>query len=410
MQSWLGEHTVSFTESGPAENVGNAEPVSRRDILRCSAVGALSGTFLSQLGSNPSWAKDTRPVWGQARHTAHPRWRFAFVNHAISNPFFVPTQNGITDACEVLGCESMWLGSHDSNLPEMLSAFNAAVAAKVDGIALSLIHETAFDRPVEEALRAGIPVFAYNADVSYSGLNRRLAYIGQDLYAAGYMLGYRLANSMSAGAIAAFMATRDTLNLQPRANGLKDAIRDSRKDLTVLPWFVSGTELNQQTETIRGAFLSAENIRALVGLDGGNTQSVAEVMAEYNLNVEQKGVHGAGFDLLPRTLELLQKGYLDFTIDQQPYLQGFLTTVEMFVFLISGGMVGPADVNTGQSIVTAENVRDYLTRQVRYEGDFPAGWNTERIGPIRVLKESNNGRARCSLGQERELTPAPGVE
>ena len=391
------------TEAGPEQKVGNTAFVSRREILRSSAVAALCGTFLSQLEGIPT-AKA-----GQTSHTAHPRWKFAFVNHAIGNPFFVPTQNGITDACELLGCESMWLGSHDSNLTEILSAFNAAVAAKVDGIAVSLIHETAFDRPVEEALRAGIPVFAYNADVLSDGLNTRLAYIGQDLYAAGYMLGSRLANSMSAGAVAAFMATKDTLNLKPRADGLEDAIRDSRKDITVSS-FVSGTQLSQQLETIRGAFLSTQNIRALIGLDGGSTQSVAEVMAEYNLNDEQKGVHGAGFDLLPRTLELLQAGYLDFTIDQQPYLQGFLTTVEMFVFLTSGGMVGAADVNTGQSVITAENVRDYVTRQNRYEGDFPAGWNTEHIGPIRVLRQNNNGRARCSLGQERVVTTAPGAE
>ena len=33
----------------------------------------------------------------------HPRWRFVFVNHATTNPFFVPTRYGIEDACALFG-------------------------------------------------------------------------------------------------------------------------------------------------------------------------------------------------------------------------------------------------------------------------------------------------------------------
>ena len=52
-------------------------------------------------------------------------------------------------------------------------------------------------------------------------------------------------------------------------------------------------------------------------------------------------MHGGGFDLLPKTLELIDDGLLDFTIDQQPYLQGFYTVMEMFMYKLSGGLMGP---------------------------------------------------------------------
>jgi hypothetical protein len=65
---------------------------------------------------------------------------------------------------------------------------------------------------------------------------------------------------------------------------------------------------------------------------------------------------GGGFDLLPRTVELIHDGFLDFTIDQQPYVQGFYTVLEAFVFVASGGLVGPANINTGLKFVTGSVV------------------------------------------------------
>jgi simple sugar transport system substrate-binding protein len=105
----------------------------------------------------------------------------------------------------------------------------------------------------------------------------------------------------------------------------------------------------------------------MFAVDGGTTQGVAETMKQYNLPA--KGVHGGGFDLLPRTVELISEGFLDFTIDQQPYLQGFYTVMEMFVTLASGGLVGPAECNTGLKFVTKESVGPYLQTKTRYEGN-----------------------------------------
>ena len=281
---------------------GSSTSMSKRGLFRHASMAGISGILLSELTA----LLDAKEAWGRDRKELHPRWKFAFVNHAVTNPFFEATQNGIKDACELLGCDGLWLGSRNSDPDEMIAAFNSAVASKVDAIGVSLIHKTDFDRPVNEALRAGIPVFAYNSDVPPQSENRRLAYIGQDLYAAGRMVGYRLARSMPPGKIAAFMATKRTLNIQPRADGLRDAIRDSgRKDIELLedrdllPGFVSGSELNQEMEVIRQVYLEHPDIKAFVGLDGGSTQSLAEVMSEFRGVDKAKDVQAAGFDLLP---------------------------------------------------------------------------------------------------------------
>jgi len=75
------------------------------------------------------------------------------------------------------------------------------------------------------------------------------------------------------------------------------------------------------------------------------------------IKLREKGVHAGGFDLLPTHAGCDQKrGDLDFTIDQQPYLQGFYTVMVLFMYKISGGLTGPSDINTGLKFVTKTSV------------------------------------------------------
>ena len=137
----------------------------------------------------------------------HPTWKFVFVNHVTTNPFFVPTQYGIADACAAFGCSSQWTGSETSVASQMVNAMNTAITEKVDGIAIALVDLHAFNEPTKRALEAGIPVFSYNADAKG---NDRLAYIGQDLYASGQALGRRIVDLVGRAPSSASSRRRDS--------------------------------------------------------------------------------------------------------------------------------------------------------------------------------------------------------
>ncbi len=145
----------------------------RRTALTGVGVGSVS-TLLAACGSSASSGGGaSNSVFG-----SHPGYKFVFVNHVTTNPFFTPTQYGAADASKLLGCSYQWTGSESSNVNQMVNALNSAVTAKADGIAVALIDLHAFNAPVEAAIKAGIPVVAYNADAVG---NARLSYIGQDL-------------------------------------------------------------------------------------------------------------------------------------------------------------------------------------------------------------------------------------
>ncbi len=297
----------------------------------------------------------------------HPSWRIVFVNHALTNPFFVPARYGSADAATLLGVRAEWTGSRSSDVGEMVKAMRHAIDTRADGIALSIIDPTAFDNPTQVALDHGIPVLAYNADGGKA--NQRLAYIGQDNYQSGLEMGARIAGLVTGGQVCLFIATPNQQNIQPRIDGALDAIRDSGKPIKVhvVP---SGVDVATERKKIEASYQANKRVRGLFAVDAGSTAGVAQVMREHRLHA--KGVRAGGYDLLPETLTAIHDRHLDFTIDQQPYLQGFLPVLQLFLDRYSGGLVTPADTNTGLTFVTRRNVARYLTTRSRYEGSSRA--------------------------------------
>ena len=338
-----------------------------------NGVGLSAAAAVLAAGSRAAMAAGTGPF------PAHPRWKFSVINHATTIPFFLPTQYGLHDACELFGCTYQWTGSQTSDVSQMVNAMNVAVAGKVDAIGIAIIDPKAFNDPTARAMDAGIPVFSYNADAPAGSANRRLAYIGQDLFLSGQMMGERILKLVKSGPIALFIATPGQLNLQPRIDGAIAAIKKSGRNLKY-DIIATDPSPNVALSKIQAYYLGHQNVKGLFAVDSHSTQGVAEVMQQYGL--PKKGVVGGGFDLLPRTLQLINQGYADFAIDQEPYLQGFYMAMEMFMFKASGGLVGPADINTGLQFVTRKTVKPYLTTKTRYEGSAATSQIVPRTGPI----------------------------
>jgi simple sugar transport system substrate-binding protein len=327
--------------------------LDRAAVLRLAAVAAAGAAL-------PDAAKGALAV---TFPQPHPRWRFVFVNHALTNPFFVPAKNGSQDATALVGVTAEWTGSVSSNVGEMVKAMRRAIETRADGIAVSIIDPNAFDGPTALALSRGIPVVAYNADGGKA--NKRLAYVGQDNYQSGLELGARIVGLVESGDVYLFIATPRQQNIQPRIDGALDAIRDSGRPIRAHV-VASGVDVRKEHTKIEATYKAHKDLRGLFAVDAGSTAGVATVMRAHTLHV--RGVRAGGYDLLPATLRAIHDRDLDFTIDQQPYLQGFLPVLQLFLARYSGGRVVPADTNTGLNFITRASVGRYLTTKSRFEG------------------------------------------
>ena len=331
-------------------------------MLQAALAGGVGAVAL------PAFAGDALAASTSAAgvYPAHPKWRFVFVNHVTTNPFFVPTRYGAEDACTLVKCSYQWTGSETAKTPEMINAMNVAISGKADGIAVCVVDPKAFDAVTDKAQKAGIPVVSYNADGSVN--NKRLAYIGQDLFNSGVEMGKRIAGLVAKGGrIGLFIATPGQSNIQPRIDGAQSALKGKGYKIDVI---TTGADLPGELSKIDAYYQGHKDVKGMFAVDAGSTQGIAQTMKKHGLVA--KGVKGGGYDLLPVTLNLIKSGDLDFTIDQQPYLQGFQPVIQLFLYKLSGGLMAPSNTNTGLLFVTKDNVDPYLKTKSRYEGSDKA--------------------------------------
>ncbi len=341
------------------------QQVTRRAALTGGAAGIV-GMALQACGSSSKSTSSASAATGSSGASGifgfSKAQHFTMVNHVTTNVFFTPTQNGAADACKLLGCSYTWTGSATSNVGEMVNAINSSVSSKVAGIATSLISPTAFNGPVQAALKAGIPVVAYNADEPASG---RLSYIGQDLFVSGQQMGDHIVSLLpSGGQIALFIATPGAANIQPRIDGAKDTLKahpNIKYDVVA-----TGAAVPAELTAINSWAQSHSSAKGMFAVDGGSTQGVAQTIQKQGL--KSKGWVGGGYDLTPVTEQLLAAGYIEFTIDQQPYLQGFLPILQLYMYNASQGLVGIAETDTGLKFLDKTTVVPYSSTKSRYEG------------------------------------------
>jgi simple sugar transport system substrate-binding protein len=377
------------------ETLNMKDGPSRRRLLEGAGLfsaTAAASALIAACSSSSSSSAGTSSTSGAAKEAAGnfpttPKWQFTFVNHVTDNSFFTPTQYGFADAAAILGIPTPhWTGALSSQPTNstMLSAIQAAVTAGSPGIATTVVSATAFTQPIASALSAGIPVVTYNANGATANPTDGLAYIGQDLFASGQEVGTRLASLMKKGDTAVgIIAQPGSLNIQPRMDGATAALQAAGMTVMFGSKGVDSGATATQESTVIPEFIQSHGskLQGIFAVDGGSTALLGTSLQKYSLVGK---VHAGGFDLEPQSLTAVAAGQLDFTIDQSPYLQGFLPTIALYLWQLSGGLVAPATTDTGLKFVTKGNVAAYTATPTRFEGSSKAQTYIKHSGAISV--------------------------
>jgi len=217
------------------------------------------------------------------------------------------------------------------------------------------------DGPVQPGLSAGIPVVAYDADEPQTG---RFAYIGQDLFVSVQQMVHHIASLVPSGDVALFIATPGAANIQPRINGALDTLKSHpsiKADVVA-----TGAAVPAELTVIESWATGHSSAKGMFAVDAGSTQGVAQTIQKQGLKA--KGWMGGGYDLTPIIEQLLAAGYIEFTIDQQPYLQGFLPILQLYLYNASQHLTGIADVDTGLKFLDKTSILPYSSTKSKYEG------------------------------------------
>lgn len=280
-------------------------------------------------------------------------YKFTYITHGgEENVFWNTVYLGMREAAALTGCEAvMYRPKKEGDLAQESANFESAIALKPDGIVVPIAY-TELLPLVKKATDAGIPVLVANIDAPNPEDRIKaggLAYIGQSLRQAGYFLAKNLSKYFPSGSHALIlMEGPGMVWAEERAAGIIQFLKEynctyERLDVSFEPAVV---------ESRTSAYLQAHP----------ETKAVFSVgyMAYVAGNILQKMGKKPGevaigcFDLVPPVIDGIKSGYTTLTIDQQPYLQGFLPIIQLV--LMKKFALSAWDVNTGNAIVDKSNV------------------------------------------------------
>jgi simple sugar transport system substrate-binding protein len=282
--------------------------------------------------------------------------KIVFAHHSsASNTFWQAVKKGYDDACGKVAADCQMLFTQtEGSVPEQLANIEAAIAQQPDAILTSIVDNAALDEVIARARDAGIVVIGVNVDdLEGAAGNARQAFVGQGFQAAGYSLGEaQSANFPADGPIKVLVGISAPGQnwSEQRGQGVIDFLEEykatSGRDIT---WekIDSGTDLAITSDRV-GAYLAANPDTTAYFDTGFWHAGVARVLADRG-DAPGKVLLG-GFDLVPEAVEQMKTGYIQVQVDQQPYMQGFMPV--MMVYLNKTVGLSPSDLDTGQGIVT----------------------------------------------------------
>jgi len=306
-------------------------------LLACLLAGCLT---LGALGCK------SEPAAPAAAKKADKPLRLIFITTLVHEEFFHPVKKGMEDAARLMGVEAVFTGTEGVDAKAQAAMIAKAVADGYDGIAVDIIDPAAFDDAVKAAIDKGVPVVAFNTDDTTP--NARLSSVNQNLYEAGRVLGRNaLAFIPPGGKVLIAMHDEGISALEDRCRGMTEELKAKN-----VQWkrFITGSDPVKAREIIARNLKENPDTKIVLCTGQADLEPVALVIEK---EFAGQGYAVAGFDLSPTILRLIEADIIKFTIDQQPYVQGFYPVIQLALYCRYG--IKPANMDAGAFVITKKD-------------------------------------------------------
>jgi simple sugar transport system substrate-binding protein len=321
---------------------------SRRviQLLAIVVVAIVALTACSKTGGRPRNTGNSQGAGGQVANTK--RYTIAMITHETpGDTFWDKIRSGAQAAARKDNIDLKY--SNDPNAAQQAVLIQNAVDSKVDGIATTLVTPNALAGAVKKAIDAGIPVVGFNSGIDQYKQLGALMYFGSDENLAGNTVGQRISSEGGKHPLCVIQA-QGSVALEARCAGVKNA--DSGTENIN----VNGADLASVTSTLTAKLQQDHGIDYVVTL--GAPIALAALQSVSQANSKAKVVT---FDLNADAAKAIQDGKIEFSVDQQPYLQGYEAVDSLWLYLTNrNDLGGGRAVLTGPSIVDKSNIAAIL--------------------------------------------------
>jgi simple sugar transport system substrate-binding protein len=315
--------------------------------LLLALVLAACGSSSNKSGSASSGSSGK----GNVQLTQGSGMTFAMVTHSDEGSFWSVVKKGAEQAAKDEGVKLIWSPSNNDPQKEA-QLIDAAVSQKVDGLAVSVPNADAIRGSLQKAKAAGIPIITLNSGETDSKALGAITHVGQDETVAGRAAGARF-KAQGVKKVLCIIHEEGNIGLQQRCEGVKQGFGGTVTNLNV-----KGTADLATTQTeIKSKLEADKSYDQVIALN----PDIAEA-AKTAIKGASSSAKLATFDLSPDVIKDIQAGTIEFAIDQQQYLQGYLPIVFLKLYkenlnTVGGGLpvlTGPGFVDKGNAATVAK--------------------------------------------------------
>ncbi|GFP25220.1 simple sugar transport system substrate-binding protein [Candidatus Hakubella thermalkaliphila] len=285
---------------------------------------------------------------------------YVVVHGGIAHPFWRVVEKGAADADALYpDLKVIYSGPEEYDLEEFVSLVEAAIAAKPNGLIVTITSHEALDEPLRRAIEGGLPVIAINAMDPRPEAERipYLTYIGEDHYMMGALVAKKMLAMMRENGVEPEGAVYGNhhpgaFHIEQRAAGFVDTVKAEG---------IPAEQIDVTEDPVKGAEVLVAYLKANPDTNMVQPAGTPHSEAFIPRAIEEGYTPGndlfvATIDLSPKVLEYIEDGTMLFATDQQQYLQGYLSVVHMYLHLKYGFVPPPAPISTGEAAATKDLV------------------------------------------------------
>jgi simple sugar transport system substrate-binding protein len=269
--------------------------------------------------------------------------RYIMVTHGEgTDPFWPVVQKGGEDAARHIGADFEYVYNPSADMADMAKSIAAAAATQPDGMVISLPDPDALGQAIKDAVDSGVPVVTMNSGLESSASVGALMHVGQPEFLAGQSAGTR---AKAEGATKALCMMHEQYNtaLNDRCNGYGESVP--------LVTTVMTTGDPAIIPTRAAAALQANpDIDSVLSVGPHTCVGVQQAIDELGMTV-----HHSCFDLSPPVMDMINAGKVQYTIDQQQRLQGYMPIIVLHLYNNGAGLLPGANIPSGPGFVDKSN-------------------------------------------------------
>jgi simple sugar transport system substrate-binding protein len=275
--------------------------------------------------------------------------RVIVVTHGqASDPFWLIVRNGVEIATKETDSDVDYRSPEKFDVQAMAKLVDEAVASKPDGLVVSIPDATALSKSIQAAVAAKIPVVSINSGLDVFRQLGCVMFIGQEEEAAGRKAGQKM---KAMGVKEAIILNQEVGNiaLELRIKGFRAGFEGPFHHVQVLAVKI---DFGECQDLVHDYLEKHQNVDGIMALGPTAAEPALTVL-------DQLGKTGkiklSTFDISPAVIAALAKKQMEFAIDQQEWLQGYLPVVFLANYVRYGSIPQNDFILTGPSLVTSEN-------------------------------------------------------